>query len=65
MTTFIGGAVALLLGALAFWFALPKRGNVRRFLRNDEVQAYYTVATIVLVAIGGVNLFRGFWLMAE
>ena len=65
MTSFVAGAGALLLGALAFWIALPRRGQVRSFLKSDAVQAYYTVAIIVLVAFGGVNLFRGIQLISE
>ena len=65
MTAFVAGVGALLLGALAFWIALPRRGQVRRFLKSDAVQAYYTVAIIVLVAFGGVNLFRGIQLISE
>jgi hypothetical protein len=47
------------------WIALPRRGQVRSFLKSDEAQAYFTVAIIVLVAFGGVNLFRGIWLISE
>jgi hypothetical protein len=65
MTTFVTGLGMLLLGLLAFLLALPRRGQVRSFLKSDEVQAYYTVATIVLFAIGGVNIFRGIWLITE
>jgi len=65
MTAFVAGAGALLLGILAFWIALPRRGQVRGFLKSDAVQAYYTVAVIVLAAFGSVNLFRGIWLISE
>jgi hypothetical protein len=44
---------------LAFWFALARDGQVRSFLQNDEVQAYYTVAIIVVFAIGVLNLALG------
>jgi hypothetical protein len=65
MASFVAGAGALLLGALAFWIALPRRGQVRSFLKGEAAQAYFTVAIIVLVAFGGVNLFRGIWLISE
>lgn len=65
MTAFIAGAGAFLLGVLAFWIALPRRGQVRGFLKSDNMQAYYTVAMIVLVAFGGVALFRGVSFLLE
>jgi hypothetical protein len=45
----LGVLVASLLG---FWFALPRDGKVRGFLRNDHIQAYYTVALIAGFAGG-------------
>ena len=65
MTTFVAGAGALLLGVLAFWIALPRRGQVRGFHKSDDMQAYYTVAMIVLVAFGGVTFFRGVTFLLE
>jgi hypothetical protein len=46
------GAVVLAMGIFGFWIALPRDGQVRSFLRNDNAQAYYTVTLIVLVAFG-------------
>jgi hypothetical protein len=50
------GASALLLGLIGFLAAMPRAGRLRRFLRNDDVQAYYVVTMIVLVAMGAVTL---------
>ena len=65
MATFLVGVGAILVGLLALLIALPRRGQVRNFLRNDDVQAYYTVAIIVIAAVGGANLLRSIWLIAE
>lgn len=53
------GAVVLAVGILGFLIAMPRDGQVRSFLRNDDVQAYYTVTMIVLVAFGVVNVVTG------
>jgi hypothetical protein len=60
-------AVELLLGAIftivsvsAFWFALPRDGEVRGYLRNEQVQAYYTVALVVGFVVGVGSLVLGF-----
>jgi len=57
------GLVLLLVAILGYWYALPRDGKVRRFLQNDHVQAYYTVALIVggaagllLAVLGAVSL---------
>jgi hypothetical protein len=42
-----------------FWIALPRDGQVRSFLRNDQVQAYYTIGIIVLFGLGVVNIALG------
>jgi hypothetical protein len=59
VTTIIFGAAALVIGLLGFWIALPRDGQVRSFLRNDDVQAYYVVITIVVAAMGAVSLLSG------
>ena len=41
------GAAFLIATAFAFWIALPQDGQVRSFLRSDQVQAYYAVALLV------------------
>ena len=51
---FLAGVILLVAFGLAFWLALPRDGKVRSFLRNDQVQAYYTVALIALLG-GGSN----------
>jgi hypothetical protein len=51
----LAGVTALVVSLLGFWFALPKGGKVRPYLRNDEVQAYYTV--VLLGAFAGGLLF--------
>ena len=42
----IAGVVVLVASVLGFLFALPRGGEVRSFLRNDAVQAYYAVAIL-------------------
>jgi membrane protein YqaA with SNARE-associated domain len=44
---------------LAFWLALPQDGKVRSFLRNEQVQAYYTVALIAALSGGILNVVLG------
>lgn len=53
---FVAGTILMAISALGFWIALPKGGQVRTFLRNDEVQSYYTVAVICAFAYGAVNV---------
>ena len=53
------GAVFLVAFGLAVWLALPRDGKVRSFLRNDQVQAYYTVAVIAVLAVGLINVVFG------
>ncbi len=53
---FVVGAILMAISTLGFWIALPKGGQVRRFLHNDSAQAYYTVALICAFAFGAVNV---------
>jgi hypothetical protein len=53
---FFVGAIFLIAFGLAFWLALPRDGKVRSFLRNDQVQAYYAVGLVVLLAGGVVSV---------
>ena len=53
------GAVLLVASVMAFWFALPKDGEVRKYLRNDQVQAYYTVIILGGFVIGLLNVVLG------
>ena len=46
------GAALLVAFGVAVWFALPKDGEVRSFLRNDQIQAYYAVAILGALVIG-------------
>jgi len=46
------GVILLASSSLAMWFALPRDGEVRRFLRNDQVQGYYAVAVIGGLVMG-------------
>jgi sterol desaturase/sphingolipid hydroxylase (fatty acid hydroxylase superfamily) len=50
------GAILVVGFGLAFWLALPRDGKVRSFLRNDQVQAYYAVPVVSLLAGGVVSL---------
>jgi hypothetical protein len=59
MDSLVLGLIGLALGILGLWIALPRDGQVRGFLRNDHVQAYYTVAVISLGASGAVAAFSG------
>ncbi len=43
---FLGGVVLLVVSLFLYWHALPKHGEVRSYLRNDQVQAYYVVALV-------------------
>jgi hypothetical protein len=46
-----------------FWLALPRDGKVRSFLRNDQAQAYYTVALIAALVGGILNVVLGLMAM--
>jgi hypothetical protein len=50
------GAVLLVASVLAFWFALPQDGEVSRYLRNEDVQAYYAVAILGAFVMGLLNV---------
>jgi hypothetical protein len=53
------GAVFLIASVSAFWFALPRGGEVRGYLRNEQVQAYYAVALVVGFIVGVGSLVLG------
>jgi len=40
------GLVMVAASAFALWLALQREGEVRHFLRNDSVQAVYTIAML-------------------
>lgn len=50
----------LVVGIFALWVALPRDGQVRGFLRSDAVQSYYAVVVLGIIAVGLVNIVRGF-----
>ena len=52
----IGLVAASILG---FWIALPRDGQVRPFLRNDQAQAYFAVSVLGALAIGVINIITG------
>ena len=54
------GAIFLIVSVSAFWFALPRDGEVRGYLRNEQVQAYYTVVLVVGFVVGVGSLVLGF-----
>jgi len=61
----IVGLVLLVGSIFAYWYSLPQDGQVRSFLRSDQVQAYYAVTLIggfagglLLTVLGLVSLFR-------
>ena len=53
------GAIFIIASASAFW-SLPRDGEVRGYLRNEQVQAYYAVALVVGFIVGVVSLLLGF-----
>jgi hypothetical protein len=53
---FFVGAISLIACGLAFWLAMPRDGKARSFLRNDQVQAYYAVGLVFLLAGGVVSV---------
>ena len=60
------GEVLLGLGlvvasGLAFWFALPRDGQVRSFVQNETAQAYFTVTVILIFMMGLANVVTGLW----
>ena len=65
MTTLIFGAASLVVGLLGCRVALPRDGKVRSFLRNDDVQAYYVVIMIVLIAMGAVSVVSGLFSLSS
>jgi membrane protein YqaA with SNARE-associated domain len=60
---FLAGTILLVAFGLAFWLALPRDGKVRSFLRNDQAQAYYTVALIAVLGGGILNVVLGLMAM--
>ena len=55
------GASLVVASGLAFWFALPRGGQVRPFMRNDGAQAYFTVIVLVIFLMGLANVVTGVW----
>jgi hypothetical protein len=53
------GIAFIVASSVAFWIALPRDGQVRSFLRNDQFQAYYAVALLISFVFGVVNIVRG------
>jgi hypothetical protein len=58
----IASVAVLVASVLGFWFALPKDGQVRKYLRNEDVQAYYAVT--LLGGFAGGLLFTVFSLIS-
>ena len=44
---------------VGLWIALPREGVVVGFLRNDTVQAYYSVVVLGSFALGLVYITKG------
>jgi hypothetical protein len=57
------GVILLVAFGVAFRLALPRDGKVRSFLRNDQVQAYYTVGLVGALAGGILNVVLGWMAM--
>jgi hypothetical protein len=55
------GVSLVVASSLAFWSALPRDGQVRSFVRNDTVQAYFTVAVLLIFMVGLANIVTGIW----
>lgn len=50
-------SIAIIVASLlAFYIALPRGGEVARFLRNDHAQSYYVVLVLSMFVIGAVSL---------
>jgi hypothetical protein len=55
------GVCLVVASSLAFWFALPRDGQVRPFMRNDAAQAYFVCAVLLVFMIGLANVITGLW----
>jgi hypothetical protein len=55
------GLGLVVASGLTFWFALPRGGQVRPFMRKDGVQAYFTVTVLVIFLMGLANIVTGVW----
>lgn len=55
----IVGGILVTASVFLLMIALPKDGEVRSFLRNEHVQAYYTIAILGAFVYGMVNLVVG------
>lgn len=53
------GLVLILASMAAFYVAIPRGGQVVRFLRWDSVQAAYSTALLLCFFLGAVLLFAG------
>ena len=53
------GIGVLAVTALALRSALPRDGQVRSFLRNEQAQTYYTIAVIAGLATGVSYIIKG------
>jgi hypothetical protein len=42
--------IAIAISLFALWAGMPRDRQVRSFLRNDDVQAYYVVISIAVLA---------------
>jgi hypothetical protein len=51
--------IAIAVSLIALWAGMARDGQVRSFLRNDDVQAYYVVISIAVLALGVVSLIAG------
>jgi hypothetical protein len=56
---FLIGVGAVVVAVLALWIALPKEGQVRRWLQNDTNQALYAVMVLSIFAYGLANIVTG------
>jgi hypothetical protein len=54
------GVGLVVASALAFLIARPRDGRVRHFLRNDAMQAYFTVIILGAFTLGLVTIVTGF-----
>jgi hypothetical protein len=58
-TELLAGGILVIASVFALVIARPRDGEVRSFLRNDHVQAYYTIAALGALVFGVINLIVG------
>ena len=63
MTQLISGATMLLVGAVLFWYCLPRGGKTHRFV-GTELEPYVGVAFCAAVALSCSMILSGIFALA-